>query len=195
MQRRTFNTVLAGLGLSLGQGRVRAVAATPVRVEHFILQPNGWVPNNQTLPVIVYRNALPVSGDDPASAFEDLFQRNGWPPQWRNGVYSFHHYHTIGHEVLGFSGGSARLMLGGPDAREVAVRAGDIVLLPAGTGHQKITSDEDFAVVGAYPPEQGFDIVRAAPDATQRARLARLPFPATDPVAGGDGPITREWHY
>jgi len=196
MKRRIFNSVLAGLGLSLGEGGIRAAgAATPVRVESFILHPNRWVPNNSVLPVILYRNALPTGGDDPAATFEELFQKNGWPPQWRNGVYSFHHYHTLGHEVLGFSKGTAKLMLGGPGAREVDVQAGDIALLPAGTGHMNLESDAAFEVVGAYPPGQEFDIVRQKPDAAQRLRLESLPFPASDPVEGAGGSLSKLWKY
>ncbi|GCE88709.1 hypothetical protein MSKU15_0310 [Komagataeibacter diospyri] len=196
MERRSFNSILTGLWLSLGGAHGRAAAAAPpVRSESFILCANDWVPNNPKLPVILYRNALPVSGNDPATVFEGLFQHNGWPPQWRNGVYSFHHYHTMGHEVLGFYGGSARLMLGGANGRVVDVRAGDIALLPAGTGHMNMGSSPDFAVVGAYPPGQDFDIVRDAPSGPQRARLASLPFPASDPVMGTHGPTTREWRY
>ncbi|GBQ89900.1 hypothetical protein AA23498_0737 [Acetobacter nitrogenifigens DSM 23921 = NBRC 105050] len=196
MERRAFNSVLAGLGLSLGGGHVRPTAgATPANVESFILRANDWVPNNPALPVIMYRNAMSVGGEDPAAAFEVLFQANGWPPRWRNGVYSFHHYHTLGHEVLGFSGGSARLILGGPGAREVQVQAGDIVVLPAGVGHMNLGSDAAFEVVGAYPPGQEFDIVRRAPDNDQRTRLASLPFPSSDPVQGVDGALSRLWKY
>lgn len=189
MERRVFNSILAGMGLSLGKGGVRsAAAATPVRTESFLLQKNDWVPNNQKLPVVLYRNALSIDGPDPAANFENLFQQNDWPPQWRNGVYSFHHYHTEGHEVLGFAGGSAHLMLGGPNGRQVEVRAGDIALLPAGTGHMKLSSDDDFLVVGAYPPEQSFDIVRQAPTPEQLSRLTTLPFPQSDPVFGLKNP-------
>ncbi|PMS13631.1 cupin [Trinickia caryophylli] len=179
-------------------GTRNAGAPATSQPEAFVLDANGWIPNNERLPVLLYRGAIALDGAaDVAVPFEQRFTRNGWPSQWRDGVYDFHHFHPATHEVLGFARGWARLVLGGPPplGRELEVRAGDVVVLPAGTGHRRIEASDDFLVVGGYPPNQDTGISRTAVGEEQRQAMLRTSFPPSDPVAGPGGPLTRLWAH
>jgi len=127
VERRRFNTLLGAAGLSVSSPDVSSAAGSGspagprLEPEVLRLKSNGWVPNNERLPVLLYRSVLTAGGSDPASIYEDLFTKHGWPPQWRDGVYNFHHYHSTAHEVLGFARGQARLVLGGDNGQELDV--------------------------------------------------------------------------
>ena len=98
------------------------------------------MPNNPALPVLVYKSAIEIDGKRrPEEAIEKLFAANGWGHgQWRDGIYPFVHYHSMIHEALGIARGRARVQLGGHSGEVFELAAGDIVVLPAGTGHQKL---------------------------------------------------------
>ena len=124
----------------------------------FWFKDDGVIPNNPDLPVVLYRSPVRLSGSfDPAAVLEDVCERNGWGGSWRNGIYDYVHYHSRIHEVLGIARGRGKVQLGGPHGRTFELRAGDVAILPAGTGHQCLGASKDFLVVGAYPPFGKYD--------------------------------------
>lgn len=165
---------------------------TVVETQALIFPPSEWVPNNGTLPVLIYKAAL--SGTDVVGQLEQLFKKNGWSGIWQNGVFDYQHYHGGAHEVLGVGRGSATLLIGGPTGQKINVSIGDCLVLPAGTGHQNLGSSSDFVVVGAYPPDQEADIQRSRPTDELLARIAKVQLPDSDPVQGSSGFLIRTWN-
>jgi uncharacterized protein YjlB len=154
---------------------------------------DGAVPNNR-LPMLVYKGAFDAR--DIAGAIEKTFRRNDWGHGlWHNGIYPFTHYHSQIHEVLGIAAGRARVRFGGKHGEELDVEAGDVAVLPAGTGHQRISATPDLLVIGAYPPGGHYDLCRGTQAEHTRAleTIPRVPLPDTDPLFGADGPLTKLW--
>lgn len=159
------------------------------RFYHF--EDDRSIPNNPRLPLIVYPGAFK---ENPES-IEGAFNKNGWTNSWVDGVFDYHHYHSNTHEVLGVRSGSATIQFGGEQGKALQVSAGDVAVLPAGTGHKLLESTDDFKVVGAYPkgaepdkklgkPEERPDVLEAILDA---------PLPEKDPVYGNDGLLLTNW--
>ncbi|HSU04513.1 MAG TPA: cupin domain-containing protein [Acetobacteraceae bacterium] len=160
--------------------------------ETFTFEDDGAIPNSG-LPLLVYRQAVPT---DPAE-IERIFAANRWPPAWRDGVHPFHHFHSTAHEVLGVARGHAQVLFGGPSGRVLEVRAGDVVVLPAGVGHCNKAQSPDLLIVGAYPDGVAGrpDTRRGKPDEHDEAvrNIARVAVPTCDPVTGADGALRRLW--
>jgi uncharacterized protein YjlB len=166
-----------------------------LKVVAHLLAAEGAIPNHPRWPLLVYPGAVELSGTDPASLFEQLFARNRWPAAWRNGIFPFHHYHPNGHEALGIYSGEATVQFGGDSGVTITARPGDVIVLPAGTGHKKLSSRGVLGVVGAYPDGKHPDtcmppFARARKSAEA---VARVPLPACDPVHGSDGPLFDHW--
>ena len=181
--------------MAFTSGKLGMVATPGARmIEHYPFADGGDVPNNPRLPLIVYRGAL-ETGDDTAARCVALFDRNGWTGAWKNGVYSHHHYHSSAHEVLGIAAGWVRVRLGGEGGQTVELRAGDVVVIPAGVAHKNEGASPDLLVVGAYPRGQSPDM--CSPGASDHARavpqIAAVPLPAGDPVRGPSGPLLERW--
>jgi uncharacterized protein YjlB len=163
-----------------------------IRPELLKLAPNGRMPNSE-LPVVIYRQV--INGDHLEAGYRRLFNDNGWFGDWAMGIYGYHHFHSNAHEVLGVAAGSASLVLGGEGGATVEVSKGDVVILPAGTGHRRIADSWDFWVVGAYPAGQEspdeFTDKRMRTNLGLRLRSVQLP--RLDPVYGATGPLTQLW--
>lgn len=160
----------------------------------FVFGDDGLIPNNP-MPFLVYKGAVDVVNGHPEKTIEGLFGANGWGAMWRNGVYDFPHYHATVHEVLGVARGCAKVRFGGDRGKVLEIAAGDVAILPAGTGHQCISHSSDFSVVGAYPPGPSMDLVRPSKEAHEKAltTIPQVAVPKTDPVLGTDGPLVRLW--
>jgi uncharacterized protein YjlB len=159
-------------------------------VRAVILEDDGSFPNNPR-PLLLYAGVFP---GDPA-VIEAVFTRNGWPSAWRNGVYPYHHYHSSAHEALGVYSGSAQVLFGGPAGAVETLRAGDVVVIPAGVGHRCLEASADFRVVGAYPRGQTPDMCYGKPGERPGAdrRLATVSEPGQDPVEGLGGRLISLW--
>ncbi len=156
---------------------------------------NGNFPNNPELPVLLYKAVFDFEDGDPAAQIENILSENNWKNSWRNGIFNYHHYHTTAHEALGVYGGWAEVQLGGPGSKTVRIEKGDLVVLPVGTAHKRIDSGDGFAVVGAYPDGQNYDMNYGKEEELEKARdnIAKLPLPNNDPVFGSSGKITEYW--
>jgi len=168
----------------------------PRKANAYTFADDGLVPNHPRWPALHYRGAVRLDGAyDPAAIFEVLFAAHGWTDGWRDMVYDYLHYHSNQHEVLGFARGAAHLRLGGARGRTLKVKAGDVLVLPAGTGHQRLAMSDDLLVVGGYPRKGGYDMRHPTKGEHDRsaAAIARVPVPRADPVYGAEGPLKRLW--
>jgi uncharacterized protein YjlB len=162
-----------------------------VAVETHYFDDDGGIPNS-SMPVLIY-DEVPAAHD--AAESEALLSGNTWLPDWRDGIFSFHHFHSTSHEALGIVAGEATVMLGGPSGREFEVGAGYVLVLPAGTGHRNLGSSADLLVIGAYPDGMAWDIRRGDPAEREEvlANISAVPLPRADPVNGPQGPLIETW--
>ncbi len=160
----------------------------------YYFEDDGKIPNNPGLPLLIYRQALDTTEN--ADNCIERFRQNGWTGAWVNGIYPFHHYHSTAHEVLGVVQGEAEVILGGPEGLNTTLRAGDVVVIPAGVGHYRETASPDFQVVGAYPEGQDWDLCRGEPDERpeKTENIKEVPLPEKDPVFGEEGALKKEWN-
>lgn len=160
-----------------------------------MLKDDGVFPNNGKLPIILYRKVIRFEDEGP-EIVENIFKENNWGGGWRNGIYSYHHYHSTAHEVLGVYSGQCKVQLGGPEGKVFDIKKGDVVLIPAGVAHKNLGSSSGFRVVGAYPDGQSWDMNYGNEGERPNAdrNIDRVRLPGKDPVFGERGPVKDRWN-
>jgi len=161
----------------------------------FTFDDDGTFPNNGRCPLIVYHGVFAGDGAIEPEVVEKCFAANDWTGSWRNGLFSYHHYHSTAHEVLGIYCGWVEALLGGPKGQTVRAAAGDVLVIPAGVAHKNIDQSADFRVIGAYPggqfPDMNYGREEERP-AVDRS-IEQVAMPGMDPVCGEDGPLFEAW--
>ena len=162
---------------------------------HYVIHGDNDFPNNDTLPVLLYKQAFDAADHKLADTIEDTFNNNKWTNSWRNGIYDYHHYHSNTHEALGISKGNCKVQLGGPNGVVLDVEKGDVIILSAGIAHKNLGCSKDFECVGAYPFGLEPDMKYGKPDERPKAveKIKNTPLPETDPAFGYEGALITYW--
>lgn len=191
MNRKEFisNIGLSAIAIYFGQKAKDEM----IESKKLFFKDDGKIPNNK-YPLLIYKNAFTARGHKGAAWLEDRFAENSWTNSWRNGIYSFHHYHSTAHEVLGIYSGSALVHLGGEQGEKVSVESGDIIVIPAGVGHKNL-GGKNLGVVGAYPDGMSWDLMKGNAGERPKAdrNIAALPMPSNDPLLGSADGLKKIW--
>ena len=149
---------------------------------------DGLVPNNP-MPFLVYKAAIAVDNEHPEKTIEGSVRR-----QWLGRHVAQRRLRLSALSCHGARGARrrARPCAGALRRRSwqgVRYSAGDVAILPAGTGHQCLSASDDFCVIGAYPPAR-----RCTSRGRRRKIISKalktipeVKLPQTDPVMGENG--------
>ncbi|WP_326983556.1 cupin domain-containing protein [Chryseobacterium sp. MYb264] len=194
MNRKTFVKTSAWALAFFPFTKINAMLISDLIPETYFFENDGVIPNSK-YPLLVYRNAFSERGNSGAEWLESKFKANNWYNSWRYGIYPFHHYHSNTHEVLGIFQGSAEIMTGGPKGKKMKISAGDIIIIPAGVGHQCLSHSDDFTVVGAYPDGMEPDLVREDKSkyTTSVHTIEKVKIPSSDPLLGTKKGLIQIW--
>jgi len=166
-----------------------------MKLLQYFLKDDGFFPNSH-LPVLVYKNAITLPVFFKGPKVKELFRKHHWTNNWRNGIYTYHHYHSNTHEVMAVISGKTVVALGGEHGLTVTIEKGDVIILPAGVAHRNMGKEKDVICIGGYPGGKDFDMMygkkEERPDALER--IAKVKIPGFDPVKGKNGPMKRIWN-
>jgi uncharacterized protein YjlB len=165
-----------------------------MKLLQYFLKDNGTFPNS-SLPVLLYKQAIHLPLFFRTFFVKKILEKHHWTNNWRNGVYTYHHYHSNTHEVMAVIRGSTTLLLGGENGIYVKIAKGDVILLPAGVAHRNLGKEKDVICIGGYPGGVDYDMnygkAKERPFADER--IAEVKIPRFDPVTGKADPLHTVW--
>jgi uncharacterized protein YjlB len=165
-----------------------------VNISRYILEDDGTYPNNPRCSLLIYHHAVEIPKHKAGKMIMEFLESNGWSNAWENGIYDYHHYHSITHEVLVIISGSVRVQFGGDNGIAQQLNAGDVVIIPAGVAHKNLSDESDFKCIGAYPDGRNYDVLTGNGDRPKADdNIKKLPTPETDPIFGADGTLLKNW--
>jgi uncharacterized protein YjlB len=146
------------------------------------LKDDGVFPNNPNHPLLLFRDSFQGSQEKGSQ----LLIKGGWTSPWVWGVFTYHHYHSTAWEILVCVEGWADIQFGGPSGPTIAVKKGDVALVPPGVAHKQLNDQGGFALLlGAYPVESPHaDTIRGLPSERQRRHIVECFTPESEPITG-----------
>ena len=164
-------------------------------VQEIQIKDDGIFPGNW-LPALLYKQVLNIPLLFPATHIKNIFKDNEWTNSWDAGIFTYHHYHSITHKVLGIYAGKTTVQLGGDDGPKLTLEKGDVLVIPAGVAHKNLGHENDVGVVGAYPDGRDYDMNYGKPGERPGTdeNIARLPLPAKDPLGAAADGLRKFWH-
>jgi uncharacterized protein YjlB len=163
-------------------------------IQQYHLQDDGTFPNSR-LPALLYKSVLDIPSLFPAAHVKSVFEQNGWSNSWDAGIFQYHHYHSISHEVLGVYSGKTTVQLGGEKGIKISIKKGDVLVIPAGVAHKNLEDENDVGVIGAYPEGRDYDMNYGKPGERPRAdkNIREVPLPYNDPI-GTEAGLPNFWN-
>ena len=163
--------------------------------QQYFVEKNGYFPGSK-FPVLHYEQALQVPTFFPGKFVSSFLRKHNWSNNWRNGIYTFHHYHSTTHEAMAVIKGQAMILLGGMHGRNVLLKKGDIIVVPAGVAHMNLGNEKDLIFIGGYPSGRNYDMNYGRADEHPKVdnNMRFLPIPDTGPLYGHADPLIDIWN-
>jgi len=159
-----------------------------------VFKDDGTFPNSK-FPVLIYKNVLDFPLFFDAAYIVKLFEKNHWTNSWKSGIFTYDHYHSTAHEVIGVYKGKTTLLVGGEKGVAIELTKGDVIVIPAGVAHKNLGNEHDVCCVGAYADGAVYDTCtgKKAERPLADKNITNVRLPDRDPVLGLKGGVEKHW--